>query len=494
VNRPPSRAIQAAWLLAFVCAAGALQALQPLPFDLDTSYHFAVARLIHDYGILQAFPWTTFSWLADHYADKELLFHLLLVPFVSLPIGLAANVVGTVLGAGVLFLLYRILVAEGVPRAGFWTLAALASSGTFAMRLALVRPHLLGVPLALAITWAAARRRWIVLALAALLYPLSYVGWPTAIVLAVLVELARWISAGRADWRAPAVVVAGTGIAVLLHPNFPNNVSYFWIEVVEGLVKTGWNKAGGIHIGDENQPFTIGGVRRQLVIPIALTLAGAFGAWRHRRADAVPLAFALGAIAFLGLTLRTQRFVEYLAPFAAASAALGLRGVRDAVLGPAIFAIAAVHAAVFSLKASVLRLPTRVDAVNPEVTSALQHLIPPGDQVFTCGWEETGELMLALRGRRFMVALDPVLFRHQDPERYAEWYSITRQPPDRPAPIVRDLFGARYVVCSTAPEFRTFLETLSRDPEARLVFQTPYVVALAIAPGARTAPPADRAR
>jgi hypothetical protein len=81
-----------------------------------------------------------------------------------------------------------------------------------------------------------------------------------------------------------------------------------------------------------------------------------------------------------------------------------------------------------------------------------------------------------------MVALDPVLFRVQDPVRYAEWFSMVRRRPDHPAHLVRDDFGARFVICTNTPTYAPFLETLSRDPEARLVLQTPYLVVLAIAP------------
>ncbi|PKN16660.1 MAG: hypothetical protein CVU66_00165 [Deltaproteobacteria bacterium HGW-Deltaproteobacteria-23] len=66
-----------AWAVIFILLAGALHLYIPYPLDSDTAYHNAVGRLIGEHGILQAFPWTPFSWLSDHYADKELLFHLL---------------------------------------------------------------------------------------------------------------------------------------------------------------------------------------------------------------------------------------------------------------------------------------------------------------------------------------------------------------------------------------------------------------------------------
>ena len=77
-----------AWTGFAVLALGISGAIQfvfaQVPSDADTAYHAAVGRLIAEHGFLKAFPWTTMSWLADHYADKELLFHLLFVPLTGL--------------------------------------------------------------------------------------------------------------------------------------------------------------------------------------------------------------------------------------------------------------------------------------------------------------------------------------------------------------------------------------------------------------------------
>ena len=48
--------------------------------------------------------------------------------------------------------------------------------------------------------------------------------------------------------------------------------------------------------------------------------------------------------------------------------------------------------------------------------------LPAGSQVVTCDWRETGELLLALPDRRYLVALAPMLFAAHDPERYRTWF------------------------------------------------------------------------
>jgi len=93
--------------------------------------------------------------------------------------------------------------------------------------------------------------------------------------------------------------------------------------------------------------------------------------------------------------------------------------------------------------------------------------IPVGAQVFTCEWGLTGNLMLALPDRRFLVALDPTLFQAKDPDLYKLWYAMTRRPPRDVAQIVRERFGARYVACFYDEQFREFNERLASEPGVR---------------------------
>ena len=57
-----------------------------LPWGYDDYYHLGLARELGRDFPLRAFPWTPFSVLAERYADKELLFHILLIPISGLPL------------------------------------------------------------------------------------------------------------------------------------------------------------------------------------------------------------------------------------------------------------------------------------------------------------------------------------------------------------------------------------------------------------------------
>jgi hypothetical protein len=463
----------AAWALVFVAVAGLLQLLTPVPWDADTAYHVAVSRLIARHGILHAFPWTPFSWLADHYADKELLFHLLMVPMAGLSWVTAAKVTGTVLGGALLLALYLVLRSEGVPRAGLWALLPLATSASFLLRFALVRPHVLAVALAIAAAWGANRRRLGTLAAASLLFPWCYVAWHTPLVLAAIAAAAQLAGGERPSWRPGAVAAAGIGVGLLLHPNFPNVVRFAWLVNVEILMRTAWAGRTGFALGPEFQPFTPGQAAQFLSIPLALAAAALVLAWRRRREDPGALGLALTAGAYAAMTLRSGRFIEYLAPFAVLAFALALRPFRwSHRAAPAALAGAVAFTAALGAP-SLDWLAIRQDELPPPMAALLRRAIPEGAQVFTCDWGFTGELLLALPDRRFMVALDPTLFFVKDPDLYRVWYALSREPPPDAAESIRRRFGARYVLCAALPESAPLFRALDRDSSVRQVLKTP---------------------
>jgi hypothetical protein len=469
----PRRGLRpAAWLGVFVAVTGLLQLSIPGFFDGDTGYHLAIARLTREHGILHAFPWTPFSWLDAHYADKELLFHALLLPLAGLHPTTAARIAGTVLGSLLLLTLFAILRRERVRDAGLWTLAVLACSSAFVARFAMVRPQLISIPLALGITWAAARRNRLVLVLGCALYPLCYTAWHLPVALITLVELARWLGQREVDWRGPVLAATATAAGILVHPNFPHTAELFWIQNANVLFGTAWAGAQGIDLGGEFAPFSLSGLGRYVLLPAVLAVGGVIVGWRARRRDALPLAFALVAVGFLVITLRTQRFIEYLAPFAIAAAALGLavvkpeapRGLTRA-FAPAVVATGIIWTLLVARHPFEL-LRNRVDPFPAPVAELLAEIIPTGAQVVTCDWRLTGEMMLALPERRFIVALDPTFFATNDPDRYRLWYETTRRPPAEPGLVLRDAFDARYVLCAEQQQWLGFHRAMERDPAA----------------------------
>ena len=472
-----ARAIRRWWPVAgfALVALGVVGALHfgfaRIPSDADTAYHAVVGELIRKHGFLRSFPWTPMSWLADHYADKELLFHLLFVPLTGLGWVTASKIVGTIVGAALLVSIHLVLRAEQVRFAALWALLPLAASSAFLYRFVLVRPHLLSISLSIIVLWAASRRRLLVLAAAALVYPWAYVAWMMPLALAAIAELARVASGERPEWKPAAVAAAALAVGVAVHPNGANLVQFAWLVVARILVASAWGGRQGLQLGTEFDAFSLAAWTALLLLAAAMAAIALVLAWRARRSSSTPVAFALAALLFGIATVRTARFTEYFVPFSVVALALALRTLQRPLIRFAPFALTAVALLYQGVEGAgmLARLREWPNRVPSYIAGVMQQAIPPGAQVFTCEWGLTGYLMHALPDRRFLVALDPTLFQAKDPELYALWYVMTRHPPPDVARLVRERFGARYVICLYDSQFDAFNARLAAEPGVRTV-------------------------
>jgi hypothetical protein len=460
------------WCSVYLLLVGAVH-FYLVPFvEGDVPYHIAVGQLIRKHGILYDFPWTPFSWLADHYVDDRLLFHLLFVPLASLDWITAARIVGTLAGTAILMALYLILRAERIRFAGIWALMPLAGSVLFISRFLLIRPHLLSVALAMLFLWAATRSRLVILAAVSVLYPLSYVAfWQLPFLLLIALATARLVAGQPLCWKPAAVAAAGIAAGVAIHPNSANLLRYSWIVMYDVLFQNTWVAGAGFEMGAELGRYPLGGWVQGLSIPVLMTVGAAVYGWRHRRQDMASLPFALAALGFCVLTIRSSRFAEYFVPFSVCAFAFASRHIGWRALGPTI--VAASFS--FTMLVGYNTFSSWAKETNPmpaDVAAFLQEQIPPGSRVFTGNWYYTGILLLTLPDRYFLVALDPTLFHLKDPELYALWFRITNEPEPGIARTIRERFGSRFVIVYDPPTRKRFNFQLSSEPGVRMLLNT----------------------
>jgi hypothetical protein len=473
VKEIPDRRRVFIWFFAYLIIAGFIQFfVVSAPYDADTAYHAVVGRLIREHGMLHAFPWTPFSWLAENYADKELILHLLFAPLAHMDWVVASKIVGTLLGGILLFVIYIILRAEKVRFAGIWTLLPLVTSDVFLFRFALVRPHLLSISLAMVLLWALLRGRLVPVIIFSALYPWSYVAfWQLPLILIGTVETVRFLSGARPQWKPAAAVTAGIVVGLVLHPNSTNLLKFNWIHMVDVLFRNAWQARGGIELGVEFLPFTLHQWLTWLLAAVAMVIVGLVLGWRERKNDYGLLAFALAAVTFGILSSMTARFAEYFIPFAAVTMALASRYIPWRWITIAVFATALLYTGK-PLSETLEGLKMRQEVLPSPLASWMRQQIPVGSQIFTTEWGLTGTLMLALPERRFIVALDPTLFLIRYPDLYHIWFDLPRHPYPGMAETIRKRFGARFVISFSDERFTGFYRQLSMEPGVKPLLLT----------------------
>jgi len=453
------------WITLFLAITAIMQSYIPFPLDNDSPYHFAVAQLIRKYGILQSFPWTPFSLQADHYADKEFLFHLLFIPFINFGMINASRIVGVISGTLVLTALYGILRQQGVRNAGIWALVPLGT-GYFLFRLFMVRPHLLSITLALLLLWAYMNGRQPLLLLAAILYPLSYVAfWQLPVILVIAAETAHFLSSEKPQVKLLLTVVTGLVIGLVLHPNSWNLVSISWLHMSDILLQSAWSSGAKVpRLGELLPP---GGMEWLLSLSfnVLLTITALVIIWRDRKNNAGTVAFAVTALVFGLLTALSMRFTEYFVPFSVAALALACRKYESRLIAPALLAgvMAAGSLYILPMYVSVMVSLDNKDArIDQREAALMAEAVPAGAQVFTCNMDYTGNLMVALPERYFIVAADPLLFYKKDPALYDIWMMLPRA--QNAAEVIRAHFRSRYVVCKDDQRYEALFDNLSSEP------------------------------
>jgi hypothetical protein len=463
----------------------------PRPWSYDEYYHIGLARAMWSDFRITAFHWTPFSILADHFADKEPLFHLLLMPFARLPLE-KAGLFGVLLGqiflvAAFGFVLWKL----AVPRAP-WFLFALAGLGPmFALRVDMCRPHiwLIGFSL-LVIGLLAAEVSPKVLAPVCALFGLAHTGGWIAIVFAGLFAVSGFLSRVPSERRfvgPPVAAAAGGWLAgQLVHPNIPENFRLFWIQnfVVPLQSTAAGDAALRSQIGNELTPPEPAVLFDQWPAFIAPLLVAFLLLGNPRLRTRATVATTAASFAFLiAGSFFMRRFFELGAPLALLALALILRE-RSAQGSPPLFGKAGPFLAGLGIILGSFWTWSAVRVQGFGVLSPPQEMAQwlaergkPGERVFTAQWADSAPLFYYAPQLQSLVALDPTFFYVKNPSLFAAYARIVEGRHPSPAQAIRERFGARWVTIWKQPLYRRLAEQLAATPGAFILFNNPdYLV------------------
>jgi hypothetical protein len=325
-------------LLFFLTITGALLAIQVAPtgfLDPDGYYHVELARLLARGHLLDSFPWLSATTWAKSFADQHFLYHALLIPFIKISPIVGAQVFNVLAGVGFAASFFFLLQANKISYPKLWTLLALFGAPDFLMRLSLVK----AIPLSLLLLFLflrvllGNRPKW--LAAIALVFVWTYGGFvflPVILCCYLAVRVVgKWqrknIAAGAltkidtAYWRPILYALLGIVAGLLL---FPHPANLLW-QLYNQIFQAGLGAK--IPVGNEWNPTKplglIGGYSFVLFVWL-LACAVAVKNIRRLLKDWRLLFLLLLSLFFLGLSLKSHRFIEYGAPFMALFAAFAL--------------------------------------------------------------------------------------------------------------------------------------------------------------------------
>ncbi|MBI4092579.1 MAG: hypothetical protein HY420_01515 [Candidatus Kerfeldbacteria bacterium] len=471
---------------------------QPIFADPDSFYHAKAAVLLRDGRFTTTFAALPFTTLAHSYADQHFLYHLLLVPFVSVIDPLIGLKLATVVLGSLMALIFYWFLRRWNVRWAFVTTILLLLVNPFMFRMNLAKASSLSIALLLIGLATAFSYRPKLLAVIAFAYVWFYGGF-SLLLLSVLVFavisalhrrylrredgntflqrvralLGRAFRHGRVrqlNFQLAAAAVIGTIVGLIVNPFFPSNIRFYFDQAVRiGLV----NYQKAIGVGGEWYPYKfIELVANTVIVAIPLVVALVLFILYFRKQSSRSMTLFVLWLFFFVLTLKSRRYIEYEVPFGLLFSAFSLndslqgfhwrqfwRETRQKYFrrwaGVAGAAAIATYAAIL-LPTVVIRdfISQRHDLANgfrlglfeQESRWIVDHG-NPGAVVFHSDWDEFPILYYYNSSSRYIAGLDPTFLYLENKDRYWQWANVTmgRETGDV-YQIVRGTFNADFVL------------------------------------------------
>jgi hypothetical protein len=498
-----------------------LQNSDSLP-DPDSYYHAKMARLMIEKGLVfENFPSMSFTILKDNYVDYHWLYHVALIPFISLLGDLTGVRIATIFFTSLfLVLFYFILHRNNIKYPGLYLLL-LASVPTFLLRLSIVKANAVSLCfLFLGINLMLKKKRKLLLLLG-MVYVWFYGGFIllTGASLVYIISLGikntldnsgdilkakiiygrviKYFFKGVATpygWKAFFIILTGNLLGMLINPYAIANFKFYWVQIYEIAMvgsPAGFDLARGW--------YSISGqllLYETMVLLIALiTLISLFIFFRVK-VTLEFIFFAALTTAFMILSKRSLRMFEYSAPISVWFIAVGfnllfqsvskeqlLKGIDKVFKNKILIkGISLILACVVIYISSLFTYTAIRDVKIMLYNHPLNYLSGPANWlkdntskdsiVFNAGWDDWPFLFYFNDHNNYLVGLDPIFMYEYDEYKYELWFKIINgEVKENLASIIIHNFNSRYVVLSKKRKFRRFIKIITNNPNITKTFE-----------------------
>ena len=472
--------------------------------DPDAFFHAKIASLMAAQGPLKTFPWLDLTSLGHDFADQHFLFHVLLFHFERVFGMLGGTQIAAVVFASLFVTIFYFVVRKlEIRRPWFWTV--LLSISTF-----LIVRLSLGKASPLALIWLVLgmfailkKKPWLGI-VAGLGFALSHGGWIVLlacqtlylvgeIAFAKVVEDHEWKKVlAASSWKVLFSTLAGIIFGMVIHPNFPANLSFLWVQVVKIGLETPYHR---VSLGQEWLPMPVGDLIIGLGFALLVALGIAFGFLfarrmpldRSRAKASVALGFVVAGL--VALTLKSSRAIEYLVPLFVlwlGTLAMLIDERQLVEEGRSLFRSKPLRIFVVLLLGAVFFHDVRgsksmlQDHAYPFTVwhppmSVLSKQALAGDRVFHSDWDFFPELFMEDDRLRYIAGLDPTFLLEANPHLSDEYVDITLgHATSSDFEKIRDDFHAKFVVIRI-DRHAAFARALEEDQRFIRIYADPQV-------------------
>ncbi len=483
----PALECTAAFLLILAFMAW-IQFASPAIVGNDAYYHIRWSRMLRDsLPHLPAFKWLPLTVLRSQlFVDQHFLFHVALMPFTFGDLRLGAKLAAPLFSAIAMTSVFGLLVFYRIRYRWLWLLALAGSSEPFLYRMSMTRAPSLSLLLLAVGIYLILERKWVSLAVLTFVFVWLYNMFPLIVAFAFLYAVTVWLSKNRIDLPALYATSIGAALGLVMNPYFPKDLLLIFHHVHMLLAET-----VTMDVGSEWYPYDTWELLTKNAALFALCFAAllAFD-FRKRSRDRRPLFFLLISAMFLLMSLRWRRFLEYWPPFAILFAAFTFdaHDSNDAVpielpwriparLSMGVLVVALGAAGVANAVGARAEIRDTRDPFAMRGASAwLADHTPDGSLVFNTDWAEFPELFYYDQRNVYASGLDPRYLFDAAPDLWRVYDRITQGEEKHPGPLIRERFGAEYVVARS--DSTDFLNAAKASGDFETVYSDEYASVL----------------
>ena len=318
----------------------------------DSFYHTKMALMIKDQGLIQDFPWTQFTTYKDLFVDHHFVYHLFLIPFISLPTPDTLDIfsaeldplikakLGTAFFAALVFLfIYWLCRRLKIKLPFVWTSSAFLVS-YFILRLSLIRAPALSLILLILGFYFILKKKYLGLFFVCFFYVWTHGTWPLILIVTILYCLSQTVKNLFANWtkifienkrkffqfikysfvyffeksniKILSTCVIGLLLGLIINPYFPKTFPFYWLQTIKiGIL----NYQGKIGVGAEwysPDPKMLFFSILPILIPWLISLAWFITNKKEQKSSSWFFVFV--STFFLLYTLKARRNIEYFIP------------------------------------------------------------------------------------------------------------------------------------------------------------------------------------
>jgi hypothetical protein len=447
-------------ILLGICVILLAQFSIPTLFSADGYLHIRMAQFLKELGPHYDFHWARYSVFARNFADKDFLYHVLLIPFTFFrDIFFGAKVSAAVFLTG-LYLIFWLMLDRHCRQKyliPFFLLAFLCSPA-FLQSLSQPRNMVIIIALTLLFTDALIKKNQSALFLIACVYALTHVSSPYLLLFALLGEGARFASEREFSAGSMGAVLLGLVAGFFMHPNFPNNLLIFYLN---GILVPVFALKWGLELGAEFFPtdtrdFVLG---YPFILIALLLLVGLGASLRQKARTSTQIWLSVTAFFFV-FSFFSQRYLAHVYPLMLISLASLLsdwlsarEGLTQAKQNTSLRAAGSIAViAFFCLLALHTYRGFKQRIVSERIYNGhyeavgkwMSAYIPPGEVIFHANWSDS-QYFIGLNPRDdYFVTLDPVYMYYWNKDLYNLYRETAFGRVPDPYDVLKNTFKVNY--------------------------------------------------